>query len=105
MRRRRAFSCSIGGGHGSTGLPIAGMRHNVDSDPTGGGMTWGPDDPAGGTFDPPALPSSASALPSFDDIPQVLRQVLVVDDNETFRAFLRGLLQGQGFTVYEAGNG
>lgn len=76
-------------------------------DPIGaGGRMSGGDDPAGGGgYDPPALPSSASALPTFDDIPEVLRQVLVVDDNEVFRAFLRGLLQGQGFTVYEANNG
>ena len=56
-------------------------------------------------YDPPDLPASRSALPSFDDIPAVLRQVLVVDDNAVFRGFLRGLLEGQGFTVYEASHG
>ncbi len=55
--------------------------------------------------DPPALPTSAAALPSFADIPEVLRQVLVVDDNRVFRTFVRELLGGQGFTVYEATNG
>ena len=57
-------------------------------------------------YDPPDLPaSSRSALPSFDDIPEVLRQVLIVDDNAVFRGFLRSLLEGQGFTVYEASHG
>ena len=56
-------------------------------------------------YDPPELPASRSALPSFDDIPEVLRQVLIVDDNAVFRGFLRGLLEGQGFTVYEASHG
>jgi DNA-binding response OmpR family regulator len=57
------------------------------------------------TFDPPDLPSSRSALPTFDEIPEVLRRVLIVDDNAVFRGFLRGLLEGQGFTVHEAENG
>lgn len=61
--------------------------------------------PGGDGFDPPFLPVSAASLPTFDDIPEALRQVLVVDDNAVFRSFLRGLLQGHGFTVYEAGNG
>ncbi|HET7746554.1 MAG TPA: response regulator [Vicinamibacteria bacterium] len=53
--------------------------------------------------DPPALPpSSADRLPAFEDIPDVLRSVLVVDDNRVFRHFLRDLLGGHGFTVYEA---
>jgi CheY-like chemotaxis protein len=56
-------------------------------------------------YDPPDLPASRSALPSFDDIPEVLRQVLIVDDNAVFRGFLRSLLEGQGFTVYEASHG
>jgi len=67
---------------------------------TGQGRAPDPPDP----YDPPDLPLSRSALPTFDDIPEVLRQVLVVDDNAVFRAFLRGLLQGQGFVVHEAPN-
>jgi DNA-binding response OmpR family regulator len=54
--------------------------------------------------DPPRLPS-AGALPRLEDIPEVLRSVLVVEDNITFRTFLRGLLTGQGFTVHEAESG
>jgi DNA-binding response OmpR family regulator len=65
------------------------------------GRSPDPPDP----YDPPDLPASRSALPTFEDIPDVLRQVLVVDDNAVFRGFLRGLLEGQGFTVYEAGDG
>src|SRR5450432_1732678 len=56
-------------------------------------------------YDPPGLPASRAALPTFDDIPPVLRQVLIVDDNAVFRGFLRGLLEGQGFTVHEANSG
>ena len=56
-------------------------------------------------FDPPDLPASRSALPTFEDIPEVLRRVLIVDDNAVFRGFLRGLLEGQGFTVHEASSG
>jgi DNA-binding response OmpR family regulator len=56
-------------------------------------------------YDPGDLPASRSALPTFDDIPEVLREVLIVDDNSVFRGFLRGLLQGQGFIVHEAKDG
>ncbi|HUG53633.1 MAG TPA: response regulator [Vicinamibacteria bacterium] len=63
------------------------------------------DTPGRDAFDPSALPDSAAPLPDFDDIPEALRQVLVVDDNAVFRGFLRALLQAQGFTVYEATNG
>jgi DNA-binding response OmpR family regulator len=52
--------------------------------------------------DPPRLPPAAGALPRLEDIPAVLRSVLVVEDNTTFRTFLRALLTGQGFTVHEA---
>ena len=54
------------------------------------------------SHDPPTLPASPNMLPSFDDIPEVLRQVLVVDDNRVFRAFLKNVLGAQGFTVHEA---
>jgi DNA-binding response OmpR family regulator len=55
--------------------------------------------------DPPSLGPSSASLPSFEDIPEVLRHVLVVDDNRVFRAFLKELLAARGFTVYEAPNG
>ncbi len=54
--------------------------------------------------DPPRLPSHGT-LPRLEDIPEVLRTVLVVEDNETFRTYLRGLLTAQGFTVHEAASG
>ena len=53
----------------------------------------------------PSCPRRGPLSPSFDDIPAVLRQVLIVDDNAVFRGFLRSLLEGQGFTVYEASHG
>jgi DNA-binding response OmpR family regulator len=52
--------------------------------------------------DPNALPATSTALPTFDDIPPVLRHVLVVDDNPFFRRFLHDLLTTRGFTVQEA---
>ncbi len=52
--------------------------------------------------DPNALPSTSTELPTFADIPPVLRHVLVVDDNPFFRRFLRDLLSSRGFTVQEA---
>jgi DNA-binding response OmpR family regulator len=56
-------------------------------------------------LDPPSLPASRGRLPSFELVPEVLRDVLVVDDNATFRRFLRDLLSGHGFTVHEAADG
>ena len=55
--------------------------------------------------DPPRLPPSTAAMPRLEDIPAVLRSVLVVEDNAIFRTFLRTLLTAQGFTVHEAANG
>jgi DNA-binding response OmpR family regulator len=56
-------------------------------------------------LDPPSLPVSRGRLPSFELVPEVLRDVLVVDDNGSFRRFLRDLLTGHGFTVHEATDG
>ncbi len=56
-------------------------------------------------LDPPSLPASRGRLPSFELVPEVLRDVLVVDDNTAFRRFLRDLLTGHGFTVHEATDG
>jgi len=55
--------------------------------------------------DPPSLPRTKGPLPSFESFPELLRHVLVVDDNAVFRTFLRDLLSGQGFLVREASNG
>jgi DNA-binding response OmpR family regulator len=58
------------------------------------------------THDPPRLPHTpGQALPTFDDIPPVLRQVLVADDNPLFRRFLAEVLIARGFTVHEAADG
>lgn len=54
---------------------------------------------------PPRLPPSATEMPRLEDIPAVLRSVLVVEDNAIFRTFLRSLLTAQGFTVHEAADG
>ena len=55
--------------------------------------------------DPPRLPPSTTEMPRLEDIPAVLRSVLVVEDNAVFRTFLRTLLTAQGFTVHEAADG
>ena len=54
---------------------------------------------------PPRLPPSTTEIPRLEDIPAVLRSVLVVEDNATFRTFLCTLLTTQGFTVHEAADG
>jgi DNA-binding response OmpR family regulator len=54
--------------------------------------------------DPPELPAS-DRLPRVEQVPEVLRDVVVVDDNTHFRHFLAGLLGSRGFVVHEAANG
>jgi DNA-binding response OmpR family regulator len=54
--------------------------------------------------DPDQLPRS-ERLPPAEQVPDVLRHVVVVDDNSQFRAFLAGLLRSRGFVVHEASNG
>jgi len=64
-----------------------------------------PEDAEPLALDPPSLPVSRGRLPSFELVPEVLRDVLVVDDNAVFRRFLRDLLTRHGFTVHEAVDG
>lgn len=56
--------------------------------------------------DPPRLPGEAEP-PRLEapELPEALRSVLVVDDNELFRGFLRTLLTEHGFKVHEAASG
>jgi len=59
-----------------------------------------------GAQDPFSLPGGATdRLPTFDEFPPLVRDVLVVDDNAVFRRFLRDLLASRGFTVREATSG
>jgi DNA-binding response OmpR family regulator len=55
--------------------------------------------------DPPKLPDSGRRVPDFDPLPEMLRTVLIADDNVVFRKFLSTLLTAEGFTVYEAQDG
>jgi DNA-binding response OmpR family regulator len=55
--------------------------------------------------DPANLPGAADRMPSFDEFPPLVRDVLVVDDNAVFRRFLRDLLSTRGFMVREAADG
>jgi DNA-binding response OmpR family regulator len=57
------------------------------------------------THDPPRLPGDPAAVNHFDALPEVFRTVLVVDDNESFRTYLKDVLTRRGFTVHEAGDG
>ena len=54
--------------------------------------------------DPPRL-NAAGALPEFGQIPEPLRDVIVADDNEMFRASLAEVLARRGFRVREARDG
>jgi DNA-binding response OmpR family regulator len=61
-----------------------------------------------GAQDPFSLPGGGAGgdqLPTFDEFPPLVRDVLVVDDNAVFRRFLRDLLASRGFTVREATSG
>lgn len=57
------------------------------------------------THDPARLPDSGPDLPTFDALPAVLKDVLLVDDNAEFRRFLGDLLRSRGFRVLEAASG
>ncbi|PYQ08857.1 MAG: hypothetical protein DMF83_05360 [Acidobacteria bacterium] len=56
------------------------------------------------SHDPPRLPGTAPGF-SFDTLPEVVRDVLIVDDNKAFRRFLSLMLARHGFTVHEAADG
>jgi DNA-binding response OmpR family regulator len=56
------------------------------------------------SHDPPRLPGSSPDF-SFDALPEVVRDVLIVDDNKAFRRFLSLVLTSHGFTVHEAADG
>ena len=54
---------------------------------------------------PARLPGDVTRLPPIESLPEVFRTVLLVDDNDMFRAFLKDLLVRRGFTVHEARDG
>jgi len=68
----------------------------------------GREDAAAG-LDPPAADPAVlvpgGGMPSFEDFPEVLRDVLIVDDNADFRVFLTQVFRTAGFTVHQAGDG
>jgi DNA-binding response OmpR family regulator len=55
--------------------------------------------------DPTSLPRDGFKLPDFSGLPDILKTVLVVDDNRLFRAFVKDVLTRLGFTVHEAASG
>ncbi len=57
------------------------------------------------THDPPSLPGDPATVPTFESLPEVFRTVLVVDDNDIFRTYVRDVLSRRGFTVHEASDG
>jgi DNA-binding response OmpR family regulator len=58
-----------------------------------------------GIVTPSATAPSEGGLPSFSDLPEVFRAVLVVDDSDDFREFVRRLLCEQGLKVLTARDG
>lgn len=58
-----------------------------------------------GERDPEQLPLAPGALPPFAALPEMLRSVLVADDNRSFRGFLADVLAKHGFAVHEATDG
>ena len=63
----------------------------------------GKTDPPG--RDPDSLPPGTGPLPPFGALPEMLRSVLIADDNRVFRTFLREVLVKHGFTVHTASDG
>jgi DNA-binding response OmpR family regulator len=61
-----------------------------------------PDEPA--SQDPSALPGGPADV-SFEALPGAFRRILVVDDNEEFRDYLRRLMESHDFVVHEAAGG
>lgn len=57
------------------------------------------------SHDPPKLRGDPASVSTFESLPEVFRTVLVVDDNELFRQYLKEVLSRRGFTVYEAASG
>ncbi len=57
------------------------------------------------SHDPPRLPGDPAAVPTFETLPEVFRTVLVVDDNDIFRTYVKDVLSRRGFTVHEAADG
>jgi DNA-binding response OmpR family regulator len=58
-----------------------------------------------GGRDPESLPAGTGSLPPFGALPEMLRSVLIADDNAVFRSFLREVLVKHGFTVHTAKDG
>ena len=54
---------------------------------------------------PAKLPGNASEAPTLEDLPELLRSALIVDDSSIFRTYLREVLTRRGFDVVEAADG
>ena len=54
---------------------------------------------------PSRLPGEHEVAPTLENLPEMLRSALVVDDSEQFRAYLREVLSRRGFEVLEASDG
>jgi DNA-binding response OmpR family regulator len=57
------------------------------------------------THDPPSLLGDPAAVPTFEGLPEVFRTVLLVDDNDIFRTYVKDVLTRRGFAVHEASDG
>jgi DNA-binding response OmpR family regulator len=61
--------------------------------------------PARPSHPPPSSRPRGISPPAFEALPKALRTALIVDDDENYRLFLRGLLEPAGFTLFEAKDG
>jgi DNA-binding response OmpR family regulator len=112
QREARTGVLTVTTGEGASRVVLR-AGHVVQSDQagvpdSGGSARFEELDPAHSeivSVDPPALPGASDALPSFEALPDMVKDVLVVDDNGAFRRFLRSMLERQGFTVHEAADG
>ncbi len=55
--------------------------------------------------DPALLPMGQGGLPPFGALPEILRSVLIADDNKFFRSFLEDVLTKHGFSVTAVADG
>jgi DNA-binding response OmpR family regulator len=57
------------------------------------------------SHEPTRLSGEAASIPSFTDLPEILRVVLIVDDNDDFRSYMARLFKTNGLRVFEASDG
>jgi len=98
LLRALAFGSDGGGEPARLGAAAARMAGETKSAPALVPQTAGAEEPA-------ELGGESSGVPDFSAFPDILRTVLVAEDNEAFRGFLVRLLSQQGLRVVAARDG